>query len=99
MAKSLTFQGETMCFAAWAERTGINWLTIYKRIKRGWSVEQSLTTPQNNPVRYATMTSCRRIGFRGETLTLSQWARRLGITKQALASRIKNKGVESALGR
>jgi len=99
MAKPLTFRGETMCFSAWAERTGIHWLTLYKRIKRGWSVEKALVTPRDNPVRYATMTTCRRIEFRGETLTLSQWARRLGITKQSLASRIKHKGVEDALGR
>jgi hypothetical protein len=42
---NLTFQGETLCLSAWAERTGIKAPTIRRRLKRGWSIEQAL-----NPV-------------------------------------------------
>lgn len=37
--------GRTMCLSEWAEITGISRLTISKRIKRGWSVEKSLSSP------------------------------------------------------
>lgn len=38
------------------------------------------------------------ITFRGETLTLAQWARRIGITGTGLRRRINRTGVERALG-
>lgn len=42
----LTFQGETLCMAEWAERTGINQHVIRNRYAvRKWSVEKTLTTP------------------------------------------------------
>lgn len=41
----VTFNGETLCLAEWFERTGIPAPVIRKRIKRGWSVEDALTTP------------------------------------------------------
>lgn len=41
----ITFNGETLALAAWAERTGINKDTIYMRLAAGWSVEKTLTTP------------------------------------------------------
>lgn len=42
----LTFQGETMCISAWAERLGLPRKTVEKRInKYGYSTEKALTTP------------------------------------------------------
>lgn len=41
----ITFNGETLALAAWAERTGISKDTIYMRLAAGWSVEKALTTP------------------------------------------------------
>lgn len=37
--------GEQMTLAAWSEKTGINEETISSRIKRGWTVERSLSEP------------------------------------------------------
>jgi hypothetical protein len=46
----LTFRGETMCVAAWAERIGLNESTLWCRITRsGWSVEDALTRPTLPP--------------------------------------------------
>lgn len=40
----LTAFGETMTLAAWCERTGLNYVTITKRIdKHGWTVEEALS--------------------------------------------------------
>lgn len=49
---AITFQGETLCLEAWAERVGIKAKTLRARIfDHGWSVERALTeaiiSPQN----------------------------------------------------
>lgn len=43
--KLVTFNGKTKSIAQWAEMTGIKDTTIRYRIKQGWSVEKTLTTP------------------------------------------------------
>jgi hypothetical protein len=42
-SRMLTFNGETMCLAAWAERLGIPQKRISDRLGRMWSVERALT--------------------------------------------------------
>jgi hypothetical protein len=42
---TLTFQGETLTYFQWAEKTGLGRGTIQLRIQNGWSVEKTLTTP------------------------------------------------------
>ena len=41
----LTYNNETHTIAEWSDITGLNFAVIYARIKYGWSVEQTLTTP------------------------------------------------------
>ncbi len=41
----LTYNGETLCVAEWAIRTGINRMTLHTRINRDWPVERILTAP------------------------------------------------------
>lgn len=41
----LEFKGERLSCAEWAERLGTNSIALVKRIRRGWSVEKTLTTP------------------------------------------------------
>lgn len=41
----LTFNGETLCLVEWAERYGLQALTLYYRIKKGWPVSEAITTP------------------------------------------------------
>jgi hypothetical protein len=43
----LTFRGRTLTQAEWAEVTGLDPVTIDHRRKRGWSLEDVLTTPAN----------------------------------------------------
>lgn len=42
----LTFNGETLCAAEWAERVGVNQKLIQKRIKKGWPAERVLAVPE-----------------------------------------------------
>jgi hypothetical protein len=39
----ITHNGETLCLAEWAERTGIGRTTIRKRLTLGWPVDRALT--------------------------------------------------------
>lgn len=37
----VTYQGETLCLAAWAERIGIHHNTLQGRIAKGWPLERA----------------------------------------------------------
>jgi hypothetical protein len=39
------FSGETLSLKEWSERTNIKRLTLYARLKSGWSIERALSTP------------------------------------------------------
>jgi hypothetical protein len=43
--KLITYKGETLTQSQWADRIGVNQTAICKRLKRGWSIEKTLTTP------------------------------------------------------
>lgn len=41
----LTYNGKTQSVAAWEAEMGLGRSMIYKRLRRGWSLEEALTTP------------------------------------------------------
>lgn len=92
-AVMITFQGETMNLAYWADKLGMSRCTLDGRIKKGWSVEDALTIGigEKNK-RY------KIIEYRGERLNLSQFGRKYGIPQTTLSRRlIKGWSVEKAL--
>lgn len=44
--KKITFNGKTMTQEQWGDYIGLNGTIICKRLKRGWSIEKTLTTPK-----------------------------------------------------
>lgn len=95
----VTANGETLPLWAWVERTGMAYVTILSRLKRGWTPERAMTEPlsdrgQDNGPR----ADAELFTHNGETLTLRDWSKRLGIGKGTLWTRIK-KGwpIEKAL--
>lgn len=47
----ITYRGETLPLAAWAERIGIAQGALHWRIRKaGWSIDRALTTPSTPPV-------------------------------------------------
>lgn len=44
----LLYNGEIMSVAQWARKMNMNYWTLRQRIKRGWSPERALTTPEYN---------------------------------------------------
>jgi hypothetical protein len=83
--RRLTHLGETLCLAEWAERAGIPSGTIGQRLARGWSIVQALTTPLGTY-----RTDNRWLTHDGETLSISTWARRLGIANSTLGKRLES---------
>lgn len=47
----LSMNGETLCVAEWAERTGIKRHTISARLAKGWPVDRALSVPVRALVR------------------------------------------------
>lgn len=43
--RNLFYNGLNMTVSEWAEYLGINTQTLFTRLKRGWSIERTLTTP------------------------------------------------------
>ena len=41
----ITHDGETLTMMQWSRRTGLSKHVIYRRLKKGWSIEKTLTTP------------------------------------------------------
>lgn len=48
--RKLTYNGETLCVAEWAERIGLNRNALYTRLSLGWDVARALTTPSRSAV-------------------------------------------------
>ena len=40
----ITYDGKTKTVSEWAEEFGLNYFTLYRRLKRGWDVERALHT-------------------------------------------------------
>lgn len=51
--RHLTYGGETMILTDWARRLGMSDTVIIDRLKRGWSIERSLTTPTLSPSQWS----------------------------------------------
>lgn len=46
----ITFNGKTMCVAAWAELLGVHQNLLYNRLSAGWSNEKTLSTPKRKHI-------------------------------------------------
>lgn len=46
---NLTYQGKTQCLSHWAYELDVNCSTLQQRLKRGWTVDQTLSTPALKP--------------------------------------------------
>lgn len=41
----LSYRGRQLCLSEWAEELGIPLTTLWRRLRRGWSVKKTLSTP------------------------------------------------------
>lgn len=69
----LSHQGETLSLVEWAERTGLNAVTIRARLYAGWEIERALTAP----------------AFPTRTTSRAALARAVGIDPRTVDSRLR----------
>jgi hypothetical protein len=89
--KWLTFRGETKTVVAWAEILNISRYLIYSRLSRGWTVEDILTVPiikGRTGISRGNHRANRNLTFKGETKSISEWAKTLGMQMKTLHRRV-----------
>lgn len=98
----LTHDGETRTIAEWSRETGIGQATILDRVNHhGLSHSEALTRPirahNEKLADNLAHANAKPVTFNGETHTLGEWARRLGVKTTTLTRRIAKMGVDRAL--
>ena len=92
----LSYNGVTKTLAEWANEMGIHPQTLYNRHNSGWSVERMLGQKPSHETR----SDNRFIAFGGETLTVAQWTKKLGLKRNTLKQRLRmGWDIERALSR
>lgn len=86
--RELTALGKTQSIAKWSDETGLSISTIFARVSAyGWSHERAVTQPlmhqRERNFRAQTITHA------GETLTISEWSERTGISYQTIRRRLE----------
>lgn len=66
-----------------AELAGIKKATLGKRLREGWPLDVAMKFPVSGGAKFDKL-----IIFKGEALGLTQWAKRLGLPKGTLKSRL-----------
>lgn len=86
-SRLLTFEGRTQTVAEWAHERDINVRTLRGRLSTGWTAEEALSRPASST---RTPRTIQLLTFNGETLPVTEWARRSGINSQTLRSRLNS---------
>lgn len=77
----LTFKGKTQTLTQWAEELNLTTSAIIARLNRGWTIENTLTTPLVQNEVYITIDN--------ETHTLGEWKRIKGYGYGTISTRIR----------
>lgn len=86
--KRYTFGADTLTITEWAEKTGISNWAIIQRLDADWSIEKTLTTPNQKVL----------IEYAGDKKSLTAWADQHGLKEATLRRRLKsNWSMEKAL--
>lgn len=76
----ITYNNKSLTLSEWEVETGINQNTILYRLKRGWSIDDTLTKSIDDFKNYIT--------YKGETRSVSEWAKVLNVSYSTLTSRL-----------
>lgn len=86
----LTYQGETLCLAEWAERLGIGWEVLDGRIKRGWTAKEIVETPATlRKPHKQERSNIKLITIGNQTKSLARWCKELTRSYTLVAQRIR----------
>lgn len=82
----LEMDGREMVLSDWAKETGLTAMAIRYRLAQGWEVKDALTVPAHG----GDLTrGGKTLTLAGETLTITQWAHKLGMGKATLQVRVR----------
>lgn len=70
-----------------ADALGLDYSSVYGRMKRGWSPWDIANQPK---ITDGTRTTNRLLTVRGKTQSLTEWARQAGLSVQTIASRLES---------
>jgi hypothetical protein len=59
--RRIEFDGQSLTLAEWSRKTGFTLKQIWSRINRGWSAQQTLTTPIQNAISLYLPSPCRTL--------------------------------------
>lgn len=83
--KKVTYQGRTLCIMDWSRETGLEWVVIFSRLKRGWTVKDALTTrTADGHKRRRMILTCR-----GQTRDSVEWSKLSGVATGTILYRIR----------
>lgn len=80
--------GESHSMKEWSKITGLSITTIRGRMKEGWKEEEILSVPQERETRVIHSKS-QKITYNGETHTIVEWAKILGVSNNVLTERVR----------
>ena len=82
----LEYNGERRTVSEWAKKLGIPRVTIDERLRKGYTVGQSIGL---EPIKFDYSWRCRKLTYKGETLTTREWADRLHLSLCQFCVRIR----------
>lgn len=86
----LEYKGESLSLAQWARKLGMTYHQIRARYRMGWDTESILESPKGiYHVERRHTDKSRLLEYNGEVLTVSQWAKRLGVSYEVLRGRLR----------
>ena len=88
--RMITCGAQTLTAPEWAERTGTPAGTISNRLRIGWDSSRAIFEPSYNTKGSTRITAKSKVlTFNGQSLTLTQWARKLGMVPRSLMARLE----------
>jgi len=79
--RPLTFNGKTMLLSDWAAELGISMKRLHARLKRGWSIEKTLSTEptsRRGPL----------LKYKGEAISMQDFADLIGLSISTVKTRL-----------
>ena len=85
-AKVYEYKGERMTVNEWARKLDCPSVTIYARLRKGYSIGQALGLEK---IKFDYSYRCKKLTYKGETLTTKEWAKKLHLRMNTFYQRFK----------
>lgn len=84
--RMIAFRGQKRCMSDWARRVHMNPETVRRRLRRGWTITEALTTA----ITWDHVgKDSRFVSYHGERHSVSQWATIVGLPRHVIFQRLR----------